>query len=37
MMSCTGVILYVDNGLNAMGMALDSETMKGANEERQLS
>lgn len=29
----TGITMYVDNGLNAMGMALDSEAMKGANEE----
>jgi len=26
--SVTGVTLYVDNGLNCMGMALDSEAMK---------
>jgi enoyl-[acyl-carrier protein] reductase I len=26
--SVTGVTLYVDNGLHAMGMALDSESMK---------
>eukprot|EP00547_Thalassionema_nitzschioides_P015478 CAMPEP_0194243364 /NCGR_PEP_ID=MMETSP0158-20130606/8954_1 /TAXON_ID=33649 /ORGANISM="Thalassionema nitzschioides, Strain L26-B" /LENGTH=358 /DNA_ID=CAMNT_0038978617 /DNA_START=85 /DNA_END=1158 /DNA_ORIENTATION=+ len=27
----TGVTLYVDNGLNCMGMALDSESMAGAS------
>merc|ERR1712137_1540708 len=29
----TGVTLYVDNGLHAMGMAIDSESMAGANGE----
>jgi len=28
----TGVTLYVDNGLHAMGMSLDSQSMAGANE-----
>lgn len=27
----TGITMYVDNGLHAMGMALDSEAMSGAN------
>jgi len=30
--SVTGVTLYVDNGLHAMGMSLDSQSMVGANE-----
>ena len=27
----TGLTLYVDNGLNVMGMALDAKSMEGAN------